>query len=278
MIRIGEFSKICGLPVKTLRFYDQAGLLPPAFIDPQSGYRYYAESQLLTVKRIRSFKEQGFTLDEIRILLSAISRNEAAEQLKSKQRELLRTIQEAQKQLGEVNRSLQRIQQDSPKTGNRPIRIRQVKPQLAASIRDVVPRSRICLLIDEVLHFVRKESQADAEGSISLLWHDQRGISRKDDPGPRDPVDIEVAIPLSRPITGNGNVQVRRIPGMKAAALLHDCDPTAPVCSALDELVAWIADREGIAIGEGPVRETYLTPDKEIYGRSRPAELLVPVI
>ena len=41
--RIGEFSKLSGLTVKTLRFYHEEGLLVPAFVDPDTGYRYYDE-------------------------------------------------------------------------------------------------------------------------------------------------------------------------------------------------------------------------------------------
>jgi DNA-binding transcriptional MerR regulator len=40
---IGEFSKITGLTVKTLRFYHEQQLLPPASIDDRSGYRYYSD-------------------------------------------------------------------------------------------------------------------------------------------------------------------------------------------------------------------------------------------
>ncbi len=41
MLSIGEFSKISHLTMKTLRYYDEIGLLKPAFIDPKNGYRYY---------------------------------------------------------------------------------------------------------------------------------------------------------------------------------------------------------------------------------------------
>ncbi len=44
MYKIGEMSKLCGLPVKTLRYYDQLGLLAPDRIDPFTGYRYYSAS------------------------------------------------------------------------------------------------------------------------------------------------------------------------------------------------------------------------------------------
>ena len=43
---IGEFSKITGLTIKTLRFYHEQGLLTPTTVDEETGYRYYAEAKI----------------------------------------------------------------------------------------------------------------------------------------------------------------------------------------------------------------------------------------
>ena len=42
MLSIGEFSKICKVTVKTLRYYDRIGLLKPVHVDDMTGYRYYS--------------------------------------------------------------------------------------------------------------------------------------------------------------------------------------------------------------------------------------------
>ena len=69
MFKISEFSKLSRIPLQTLRYYDQIGLLKPAKTDESSGYRYYSAEQLLKINRIVIFKELGFTLQQI----SAIS-------------------------------------------------------------------------------------------------------------------------------------------------------------------------------------------------------------
>ena len=66
MMKISAFAKVSGISIKTLRYYDELGLLKPAHIDKQSGYRYYSEERLLTVKRIAAYKEQGFTLEQLK--------------------------------------------------------------------------------------------------------------------------------------------------------------------------------------------------------------------
>jgi DNA-binding transcriptional MerR regulator len=46
MLKIGEFSRVCQVPVSALRYYADIGLLPPAQVDPLTGYRFYALEQL----------------------------------------------------------------------------------------------------------------------------------------------------------------------------------------------------------------------------------------
>ena len=69
MLKIGEFAKLCGIGTQTLRYYDEVGVLCPDSIDPESGYRYYRPEQAQTLRSIAVFKEMGFSLEEIRLLL-----------------------------------------------------------------------------------------------------------------------------------------------------------------------------------------------------------------
>lgn len=66
---IGEVSKICNISRKTLRYYDEIGLVSPDFIS-DSGYRYYSRDNMLLVPVIRYYKQMGFKLEEMRWLLS----------------------------------------------------------------------------------------------------------------------------------------------------------------------------------------------------------------
>lgn len=63
--KIGEFSKLCYVTVKTLRHYEEIGLLVPASVDEWTGYRYYDTSQLRLMNRIAYLKRLGFRLEEI---------------------------------------------------------------------------------------------------------------------------------------------------------------------------------------------------------------------
>ncbi|MGL5050562.1 MAG: MerR family transcriptional regulator, partial [Fusobacteriaceae bacterium] len=63
---IGEISKITGLSNKTLRYYDENNILKPDYVDPNNGYRYYSEYQILKLQNIITLKNNGFSLEEIK--------------------------------------------------------------------------------------------------------------------------------------------------------------------------------------------------------------------
>lgn len=66
MLKIGEFSKLAMITVKTLRFYDEVGLLKPCLVDEWTGYRYYDSQQLYEIHRIVALRQAGLTIDEIK--------------------------------------------------------------------------------------------------------------------------------------------------------------------------------------------------------------------
>ena len=68
-LKIGEFSKMMQVTVKTLRHYEQKGLLAPYEVDEWTGYRYYSIEQMQRLNTIRGLQRQGFSLEEIKGVL-----------------------------------------------------------------------------------------------------------------------------------------------------------------------------------------------------------------
>jgi len=66
---IGEFARLSRLSPKALRLYDELGLLPPAQVDPDSGYRWYAAGQLDNARLVASLRQIGVLLAEIKVIL-----------------------------------------------------------------------------------------------------------------------------------------------------------------------------------------------------------------
>ena len=111
MFRIGDFSKIAQVSGRLLRYYDDLGLLPPAIIDPETGYRYYSIRQLPRLNRILVLKELGLTLNQIATLLQDhISTDEIRGMLKLREAELEQTIREQVAGLQNVRSRLESLE------------------------------------------------------------------------------------------------------------------------------------------------------------------------
>ena len=65
MYKIGDFSKIVGIPVRTLRYYAEYGVLVPSLVDKFTGYKYYDEENIIECELIKLLKSLDFTLEEI---------------------------------------------------------------------------------------------------------------------------------------------------------------------------------------------------------------------
>jgi DNA-binding transcriptional MerR regulator len=70
LMPIGRFSRLTGLSVKALRHYDELGLLRPATVDAQTGYRSYSSAQVGQAEAIRTLRRLELPLDDIATLLS----------------------------------------------------------------------------------------------------------------------------------------------------------------------------------------------------------------
>jgi DNA-binding transcriptional MerR regulator len=79
LMSIGEFARLSRLSAKALRLYDELGLLPPAQVDPDSGYRWYAAGQLDNARLVASLRQIGVPLAQIQLILSLEPEDAAAQ-------------------------------------------------------------------------------------------------------------------------------------------------------------------------------------------------------
>ena len=70
-MQIKEFAEFTGVSVRTLHYYDEIGLLMPAYVDRFTGYRYYDENSLLRMQEILFYRELDFSLKAIREILTS---------------------------------------------------------------------------------------------------------------------------------------------------------------------------------------------------------------
>lgn len=100
LYKIGMFAAMNHVTVKTLRFYEEQGLLTPALIHPETGYRYYTLSQMAVLHQITALKLAGFTLEEIALLNGGADEESL---LLKKKSQLLAKIAELTRQIAVVD-------------------------------------------------------------------------------------------------------------------------------------------------------------------------------
>jgi len=165
--RIGEFSNLSGVSAKTLRFYDEIGLLRPASVDARTGYRHYRPQQLEELASIVALKSLGISLADVRSLLrgaeSGKDRRDALSELK---RTMEQAIQTATQSVKCINAAL-----DELDASKRPISV-VVKHRPAtpiASVRAKVESYRDILRFEqELLNALPLQSIGSLRG---VLWH-----------------------------------------------------------------------------------------------------------
>lgn len=99
MYRIGEFSKMTDLSIRTLRYYDSIGLLIPYEIDRFTGYRYYTDDNLSEVYLIKLLRSVNFSLEEILMYKSCLNE----EIIDNKIDELSDSINELESKIQKLN-------------------------------------------------------------------------------------------------------------------------------------------------------------------------------
>ena len=99
MYRIGLFSKISKVTIKTLRYYDEVNLLKPEYIDQENGYRYYTTNQLFDLHKIVALRQIGFSIDEVISILNGRNVDEILDQRKL---EIQTNLKECQDQLSRI--------------------------------------------------------------------------------------------------------------------------------------------------------------------------------
>lgn len=137
MIKIGDFSKLAHVSIKTLHHYGSLGLIKPVHIDRYTGYRYYELEQLGQLNRILALKELGFTLEQVVQLMNEdLSVAEMRGMLRLKQMELAEKVEEEQARLARVEMRLRQIEVDGSPP-QREIALKDVPAQTVLSARAV---------------------------------------------------------------------------------------------------------------------------------------------
>jgi DNA-binding transcriptional MerR regulator len=229
MHRIGEFARLGQVSIKTLRFYDEIGLLRPAWTDPRSGYRYYLAEQVADLNQILALKNLGMSLEEVvAISRDSLPAERLRELLLAKRIEAERYLLDARARIARIDASIARIDRDEA-----PSRFafvtKYVGSRLVVSLRDEVASfDHLVERIDEVEHHTR---QHRAQSTRGALFHGCAGSA----------LDCEALAFVAGAVPQTDRLRVYELPAVEVASVVY-AGPIEGAGDAYEALGAWVRD------------------------------------
>ena len=248
MIRIGDFSKLSCVTIKTLRYYDEMGLLKPVSVDTFTGYRYYEFDQLARLHRILALRDLGFSLQEITHLLDkGLSSEQMRGMLLLRQSEIRQQMEVEGERLQRVESWLNQIEQEETMSKYDVI-LKKVDPIRVASVRGVVP-----LPSDQGELWTELGAYLDSQkvhpcGPCLSLYHDKEHKEIN--------WDIEVCEQVADDLKATAKVKVYSLPGYEKMACLLYKGPFSNLGEPYEAIMKWMGENRYEIIG--PCREIYL--------------------
>ena len=251
-LSIGVFSRMTFVSVKALRHYDEIGLLAPAWVDPDSGYRHYSAAQVPIAQVIRRLRELGMPLDQIAAVVHARDVGASNAAIAAHLRRMEDQLEDTRATVASLRALLER----GPATI--PVEYRRLPQAPAIAIGEEVRGADMLAWLDDAFGELRAAldglglRRGGVDGALfsSELLEDERG-------------ELVAFVPVTESTGGAGRGRARILPETDYAIAVHvgpfeDLDQTY---GALGIAVA----RRAIGV-QGPIRENFLvgasdTPD-----------------
>jgi DNA-binding transcriptional MerR regulator len=253
MFKIGEFSRFTRVSVKTLRHYDEMGLLRPRVVDRFTNYRYYSADQVPRLNQILALRELGFSLEQIgRLLEAELSPEQLRGMFLGKRTEIVERMRAEEEQLGRVDAYLAQL--SNQESARYDVVVRPVEPMLVATIRAWIAAENepdgedaIGEIFEEVEQYVA-HYKARAPLPPAILYHDSEYRPEGQ--------DLEIVIPLLNTIPAAERIQVYELSGWQAMACLIHSGGYDDLSQTFGALLQWIELNNYVIAG--PMRESFL--------------------
>lgn len=269
MFAIGDFARHGRVSVRMLRHYDAIGLLRPVHVDQATGYRSYEAAQLADLNRVVALKDLGFTLEQVRTMLTdGISLVEVRAMLALRRAELEANVAESAARLTQVESRLHSI---------------ELGDEVPAVVLKELPATRYVALAGVADDF-RPEQIGPIIQPLCAELGQRLPAATGVTPAGRltcfyetsgDQVRLHAAVPAGVSSGGELNgLTVLDTPTVRAATLVHRgrIDEVLPAWQAL---ARWIDDNGHRS--SGPARELYLDcPDDPTQWVTELQEPLIP--
>jgi DNA-binding transcriptional MerR regulator len=268
MIKIGDFSRLSQVPISTLRYYDEVGLLRPAAIDETSGYRFYTLEQLPLLNRILALKWLGLSLDQIaQLLAEKVPTSHIHGMLQIKRLELQQQVREVEERLSRVETRLKMLEQE--KVMPYDVILKSIPAMMIASRRSLVADFRGWSHFKAETQTVIRQSGLKEIGLWMTLYHHQ-GYREQE-------LYVEVAVPIDTDLgrklqqSESPDFTVYELPEENVASVVYPYSKVA-MAAVYEAIGLWVYSHNYRYVGS--CREVYLHDGEQFRGQE---EIQFPV-
>lgn len=217
MFRIGDFSRLCQISIRMLRFYDETDIIKPALIDPKTNYRYYDATQLELTTKINFLRKTGFSTTEIKMILQYYDHNDQLlKAIYQKQNELEVEMQIIQDKLEKLKEAVI-ILEGEERIVDYKIEVKEIPGQYMMCKRGIIPSYD-----KEHLLWIGLKSEIEAldldinysqKGATRAYFYDE-GYNEKE-------VDVEICVPVEGSYLDTENITFRTVPMKKCVSVTY---------------------------------------------------------
>ena len=268
MLTIGGFAQIGQVSARTLRHYDDLGLLRPERVDASSGYRYYDVSQLARLHRLLALRDLGFSLEQIRDMLEDELSTEALRgMLRLRRAQVAQVVGEEQARLRRIEARLRSLERRDQMTLVQDVVVKKTQPLRVVEASGIAPgfgTENLQPVFSELYPRVIAHLQrAGVEPGLCVAWYNQDtdgtvtvhagfGVHAQVKTSDGDGVTgVEVSDTAA---TDSDGVTVHELPVIDVASVLYR-GAMEDIGATYDGLMQWI-DSSGYVLA-GASRELY---------------------
>lgn len=264
MLPIGEFSKLCNITTKTLRYYDEIGLLKPSIVNEHNGYRYYEVKQLKTILFISKLKKYNFSLEEIELILRDPCGENLPRMIRQKQHQLQIQLENHKFVLAQLNEDILKLERGidiMAYLDNIAVELVEATTKNILYSRQKMSTDDYCKYFGKLFETIARENLT-CIGAPIAIYHDEEFNPASN--------DTEIAIPVAEKIQGT-----RELAGGLCVRGIHR-GPYSELPSTYTRIAQWMEENEyRIA---APPYEIYVTdPAKTALPEDYVTEIYFPI-
>ena len=271
LLAIGRFARMAGLTVRAVRHYGELGLLHPAYVDPETGYRYFAPEQVGDAEAIKRLRFLELALDEIREILEADDPALTRTRLVSHRAKMAELSATTEQILATLQKIIEGEEGLVPATADirNEVEIKDVPAQAVLLIRERAPLEKLKEVIPaafkEIAKYLHEQGLEPIGPPITVCpYEDEEGM-----------VDVENAWVVAKLVAGHGRIEATTLPACTVLAYNHrghyeELDRSYRALQAVVEL-------EGLTTTGAP-REIYWTDPEELPPVEWLTEIQFPIV